>query len=99
MRLSKLQIQIIKKEAISVFGRSTKVILFGSKVNNNNRGGDIDLMIETDQLGNNLWRKALTLNAHLQQKLGEQKIDIVTKYKGQKLQNIHKEVLKTGVVL
>ncbi|SMM99281.1 hypothetical protein SPONN_403 [uncultured Candidatus Thioglobus sp.] len=99
MRLSQLQIKTIKAEAIALFGDSVKVILFGSKVNDDAKGGDIDLMINVVKQDDNLWRKVLRLNTNIQQKLGEQKIDIITKYQGQKLENIHKEALRTGVVL
>ena len=99
MRLSPLQTKIIKKEVVALFGNSTKIILFGSKVDNKAKGGDIDLMINVGKKDNNLWRKALRLNTNIQQKLGEQKIDIIIKYQGQKLQNIHKEAIRTGIVL
>lgn len=99
MRLSLLQIKIIKAETTALFGKSAKIILFGSKVNDNAKGGDIDLMINVVKRDNNLWRKALRLNTNIQQKLGEQKIDIITKYQGQELKEIHKEALRTGVIL
>ncbi|SMM98533.1 hypothetical protein SPONN_2562 [uncultured Candidatus Thioglobus sp.] len=56
-------------------------------------------MINVVKRDNNLWRKALRLNTNIQQKLGEQKIDIITKYQGQELKEIHKEALRTGVIL
>ncbi len=99
MRLSPLQVKIIKKEVATLFGASANVILFGSKADPKLKGGDIDLLIKVAHKDDNLWRKALSLNSQLQQKLGEQKIDIITKYDGQKEQDIHKESLRTGVVL
>ncbi|KAF3982727.1 MAG: nucleotidyltransferase domain-containing protein [Methylococcales symbiont of Hymedesmia sp. n. MRB-2018] len=99
MRLSQLQIKTIKAEAIAIFGNSATVILFGSKVDDNAKGGDIDLMINVVEQDDDLWRKALRLNSNIQQKLGEQKIDIITRYHGQKLANIHKEALRTGITL
>ena len=99
MRLSKLQINIIKNEVANLFSNSAKVYLFGSRTNNNAKGGDIDLLIEFDKKKDNLYRNILTLNRNIQKQLGEQKIDIISIYPGKKTQDIHKEAIKTGIPL
>lgn len=49
MRLTKKQIQIIT-EVISRFTDATaSIYLFGSRLNDQARGGDVDILIETDQ--------------------------------------------------
>jgi uncharacterized protein len=45
MRLHPSEIHLIKSIAHHVFGNGTKVILFGSRVDNTLKGGDIDLYI------------------------------------------------------
>ncbi|MCX7103312.1 MAG: nucleotidyltransferase domain-containing protein [Methylobacter sp.] len=48
MRLTFSQAQITKSTVDRILGTSCKVWLFGSRVDDNARGGDIDLMIETE---------------------------------------------------
>ena len=50
MRLSKKQIDTIKSGAAEVFGEDAHVFLFGSRVNDTQRGGDIDLYIELPEM-------------------------------------------------
>lgn len=48
MRLSSSQIEAIKQQAEHFFGAEAKVWLFGSRVDDTAKGGDIDLYVETD---------------------------------------------------
>lgn len=45
MRLTEHQAKVIKKNCQMVFGEQTQVYLFGSRTDDNRRGGDIDLYI------------------------------------------------------
>ena len=48
MRLSTRQITTIKQAVTSLLGGDgVRIILFGSRLNDNVKGGDIDLLIET----------------------------------------------------
>jgi predicted nucleotidyltransferase len=62
-----------------VLGDDVRVILFGSRVDDAKKGGDIDLLFETDHpVGN----RATTIDALyvlLIRKLGDRKIDILLK--------------------
>jgi uncharacterized protein len=49
MRLSPSQISTIKTTAQSMWGNSVQVTLFGSRVHDAKRGGDIDLYLETNR--------------------------------------------------
>jgi predicted nucleotidyltransferase len=49
MRLNIDQINTIKTTAQSVWGSKVQVILFGSRVHDSSKGGDIDLYLETDR--------------------------------------------------
>jgi predicted nucleotidyltransferase len=50
MRLSGSQIQCIKNTALAIFGQKTKVYLFGSRLDDTKKGGDIDLLIKPHQI-------------------------------------------------
>jgi predicted nucleotidyltransferase len=76
MRIEKKDIIFIKKTIQIYFGNNAKVYLFGSRVDDNKKGGDIDLYIETDIKENILERK-LKMLVELEKFLGEQKIDVV----------------------
>ena len=67
---------IIKKITKEYFGSSARVYLFGSRINDQKKGGDIDLYIETD-LKKDIIRQKLKMLGMLHEALGEQKIDIV----------------------
>ena len=48
MRLSADQAKIIRQEVLTHLGPSSAVWLFGSRINDEARGGDVDLYVETD---------------------------------------------------
>jgi predicted nucleotidyltransferase len=78
MRLTQQEIQIIKSSVHEVMGENTNVWLFGSRVDDSKRGGDIDLFIEADLYDpTERVLKTAQLWAKLQLRLGEQRIDIV----------------------
>ena len=76
MRLKKEHIDFIKNITKDCFGNNAKVYLFGSRIDDKKRGGDIDLYIETNVKENILERK-MKLLKKLHEAFGEQKIDIV----------------------
>ena len=49
MRLSRKEIETILKVANEIYGKGVKVYLFGSRTDDNKRGGDIDLLLRTPQ--------------------------------------------------
>jgi predicted nucleotidyltransferase len=76
MRIKEEVVAIIKKITKENFGGNAQVYLFGSRVNDLKKGGDIDLYIETDIKENILDRK-LKMLVEMEKFLGEQKIDLV----------------------
>jgi len=76
MRLSANQIKIIKDLSVRYFGMNAKVYLFGSRADDNKKGGDIDIYIETD-VAENIFDKKIDMLVELERKLGQRKIDLV----------------------
>ena len=77
MRLNEFQIEAITKLAQKHFGEGTTVYLFGSRTDENKKGGDIDLFISNeDEKRLNIEAKVQFL-AELKTKIGDRKIDVV----------------------
>lgn len=79
MRLSSSQIQTIRKTAQRVLGGDVSVRVFGSRVNDTAKGGDIDLFFETEKKLDNRAKVICRLSGALTLALGDRKIDIVLK--------------------
>jgi len=73
MRLASHEIKSIK-ETILQMDADAQIRLFGSRVDDNKRGGDIDLLILSSSLG---FQDKLKIRYLLKEKLGERKIDII----------------------
>jgi len=74
MRLSKEECDFIKFLAKKYFN-SENVYLFGSRIDDNKKGGDIDIYIQTYE--KDILRKKLDFLTEFQLKFGIQKIDLV----------------------
>ncbi len=100
MRLRKTEIEAIKRVAKAVFGENTTVSLFGSRTDDNKRGGDIDLLVRCNKKISNTDRYKLKIEFLVQLKgiIGDQKIDVLIDG-GQKSSAFLKNVLKEGVEL
>jgi len=94
MRLKKWEIDIILKNAKKIFGKEVKVYLFGSRIDDTKKGGDIDLYVESDDVS---YDKQSKFWISLQIGLGEQKIDII--YNENPDREIEKVAKKTGIEL
>ena len=79
MRLTKAQIAVIKSTAQRVLGESAQVTLFGSRVDDNLKGGDIDLLMEMDKPIANKTQAIGKIYVQLIRELGDRKIDILIK--------------------
>jgi uncharacterized protein len=81
MRLTTEQAQAIRDSVTEVFGAAAQVWLFGSRVDDRRRGGDIDLLVRppADRAADpeTAWRDKLRLLGQLERRLGERKIDVV----------------------
>ncbi len=99
MRLTDQQIQAIKHTAHSVLGDGAQVTLFGSRVDDGAKGGDIDLLFVSPSAVEN---QALTIGqiyAKLLRQLGDQKIDVLLKAPNLQPQPIHQVAEQSGIRL
>jgi predicted nucleotidyltransferase len=95
MRLTKEEIEIIKQVFLELF-ESGEIYLFGSRVDDSKRGGDIDLFIKTDNKEKILDKKISFLSL-LKQKIGDQKIDVIVST--DITRTIEQEALHKGIKL
>ena len=101
MRITAIQKQLICENTIKYFGQDAHVWLFGSRVNDLAKGGDIDLYIEPSiQNAAMLIAAKLQFMAELHKKLGEQKIDVILHRDNADSQlPIYRIAKQTGVLL
>ncbi|MCF6218695.1 MAG: nucleotidyltransferase domain-containing protein [Gammaproteobacteria bacterium] len=97
MRLTQSQVLAIKSIIQHSLGSASEVWLFGSRVNDSARGGDIDLYVETDQPCG--LQKKLRLITKIQRAIGLRKIDLIVKTKGCEHKSIHDTAKSEGVHL
>ncbi len=94
MRLSQYEIKVIKDSFTSTF-TDGKIYLFGSRIDDNLKGGDIDLYIITKDT--NKVKKKIDFLVKVKNKIGEQKIDVVLSY--DKTKPIEQEAIENGILL
>jgi predicted nucleotidyltransferase len=99
VRLSSQTQTIIRDTAREVFGPQAMTMVFGSRVDDTARGGDIDLIVQLEQPVQQRERKALQLVARLQMRLGMQPIDVLVVDPQTEMLPVHEEAIRTGVRL
>jgi predicted nucleotidyltransferase len=78
MRRSPDQVQAIRHAATASFGDDTAVWLFGSRVDDAKKGGDIDLLVRpAPTAADQPFAKKVRMLTLLERLLGERKIDLV----------------------
>jgi len=95
MRLSNKYKEVIKKYFFNIFEKG-EIYLFGSRVDDNKKGGDIDLYLILKE-HNNLFQKKIKFLSKIKRELGEQKIDVIFNIDENRL--IEKEARRWGVRL
>lgn len=95
MRLSSSEVSSIKKVFKNIFDNG-EIYVFGSRVDDRQKGGDIDLFIVSDN-SKNILDKKLDFLVALKDKIGEQKIDLVISKDKTRL--IEQEAMQNGIRL
>jgi predicted nucleotidyltransferase len=99
MRLTTEQAETIRRATAEIFGPDARVRLFGSRLDDAARGGDIDLLVESDRPVAELARKRVQLVARLQLRLGDQPIDVLVSAPGAPQGPVLEAALRRGVRL
>jgi predicted nucleotidyltransferase len=98
MRISSLEREIITASVKKHFGKDANVYIFGSRVYDDRKGGDIDLYITTDMPTSAVIRRKIGLLVDMEKVLGEQKIDVIIN-NHTKRKTIYEIAEKEGVML
>lgn len=99
MRLDDKTREIIKTEVAGQLGEKAVVRLFGSRVDDTQRGGDIDLLIEPGRPLAHRIQAECRLSARLYIKLGGRKVDVLIKDPFKPPLPIHEQALRDGIIL
>lgn len=99
MRLTQNQQRQIKATATSQFGESVEVILFGSRVDDTRRGGDIDIMIKTSEPVERPAVMAAKLATRLSRLLNNRNVDVIIQSDSLEHLPIHDVAERTGIRL
>lgn len=98
MRLSQAEIDAIKQAASDAFGRDAVVRLFGSRVDDTGRGGDIDLHIEAES-HRATPEAEVRFRTRVWQSLDEPEVDVAVFGRGGTHRWIDRVAYRTGIVL
>ena len=99
MRLSEADIESIVYLANLHFGADVHVFLFGSRTSDQQRGGDIDLLIRHPKNGQLKIRAKINFITDLILQIGEQKIDVVLENQVNKNSDFLKTIVQTAIQL
>lgn len=99
MRLTAEQIQAIRTGVADVAGPDARVWLFGSRVHDQTRGGDVDLLLELQEPVSEPAQLAARLSARVSRAMYGRKVDVVVKAPNLMHLPIHAIALQEGVRL
>jgi predicted nucleotidyltransferase len=79
------------------FGKNTKIWLFGSRVHDDKRGGDVDIYAEAEKIpGHGKTLSEIETGMALEAIFDDGSVDLIVTYPGDQLKAIHKIAKKTG---
>jgi predicted nucleotidyltransferase len=90
---------VIRQTAAKLVGDEARIVLFGSRTDDDQRGGDIDLLIDLPNIDAEKQRKSLTFVARLRRRLGDQRIDVLVADPSTPELAIYRVARETGIAL
>lgn len=99
MRLTPNQISVIRTSVAQVAGPGAQVWLFGSRVHDQERGGDVDLLLELQIPVDEPAQLAARLSARVSRAMHGRKVDVVVKAPNLMHLPIHSIALQEGIRL
>ena len=99
MRLTLDQKTAIRTTVHAMLGQAASVRLFGSRTDDQRRGGDIDILVVCQERVEQSALTSARIGAGLQQALGERRIDVLIVAPNIPRQPIHRIALETGIEL
>jgi predicted nucleotidyltransferase len=99
MRLAPEQIKIIHDSALAIAGPHARVRLFGSRLDDTALGGDVDLLLEIDEVVTEPALMAARFAAAVSRSMQGRKIDVVILAPNLMKLPIHTHAVNHGVLL
>ena len=99
VRLLPKEMEIIRATVVRLLGDRTCIRIYGSRAREDEKGGDLDILVETECPLQNRVASACRLASELQMQLGDQKIDVILIDPLTNKQPIHQIARQTGVMI
>ena len=99
MRLTDNQVQTIKQVVFMLAGEDAKVTLFGSRVDDSSKGGDIDLLVTLNYVVEHPAVLSSKISARLIRVFQGRKVDVLLSAPNLQSLPIHQIALSKGVLL
>jgi predicted nucleotidyltransferase len=99
MRITPEQIRVIRQGVAELAGEDAIVWLFGSRLRDDARGGDVDLMLELDEAVAEPAELAARLAVRVSRAMDGRKVDVLVKAPNLLFLPIHAVALAEGVRL
>lgn len=98
MRLTSHEAAAIRASALEVFGTGAVVRLFGSRLDDLRRGGDIDLHVQLTE-GDAPPEASARFRMLLDRRVGEREYDILVSREGRPMSAIERKAIAEGIIL
>ncbi len=100
MRITEAQHKAVIKELKLRFGESSQIWLFGSRVDDAQHGGDVDLYVDAEiQMKAQRLHQKLAAGVALEKIFGGAKVDLIVRFPDEKENAIFRIVKKQGIAL
>jgi predicted nucleotidyltransferase len=99
MRITPEQIRVIRQGVAELAGEEASVWLFGSRLRDDARGGDVDLMVELNEAVTEPAQLAARLAVRVSRAMDGRKVDVLVKAPNLLFLPIHSVALAEGVRL